>query len=160
MEFSYSYRIKASDIWQVRMYYAYSSYLAVVNLMCIVAAIALIVTKWTVAGAVFKAAMLVFLSLFLLLQPLVIYLNARSQAGMQEDEIELFFREEGFTVTVGNKEEEHPWKDVLSMVVRPTLVLIYTAKGQGYILTNRILKDTRKDFIGFLQTHITRKERR
>lgn len=150
--FTYRYQVKASDIWQVRMYYAYASYLAVVNLTCIIASVALIVTQWAKAGAVFRAIMLIFLSLFLVLQPLVIYLNARAQAKQHPEEITLSFGEDALTIETAGRRERHPWNDIISLTVRPTLVIVYTDPSHGYILTNRVLKDTRKEFLEFARS--------
>ena len=152
MEFKYRYNIKPSDIWQVRMYYAYASYLAVVNLTCIAASIILIATQWRTAGPVFKALMLIFLSLFLVLQPLVIYLTSIPQARENDEEIELVFNDRGMTVRTEGREESIEWKGIINMTIRPTLVVIYTDANHGYILTNRILKGTRKEFLEFAQS--------
>ena len=152
MEYKYRYNIKPSDIWQVRMYYAYASYLAVVNLTCIVASIILIATQWRTAGPVFKTLMLIFLSLFLVIQPLVIYLTSVSQAKNNDEELELIFNEKGMTVRTEGREESIEWKGIIRITVRPTLVIVYTDANHGYILTNRILKGTRKDLLDFAQT--------
>ena len=151
MEFKYRYNIKPSDIWQVRMYYAYASYLAVVNLICIAASIILIVTQWKTSGIIFKTIMLIFLSLFLVIQPIVIYLTSIPQAKANDDEIELIFNDAGMTVRTDGREESIEWRGIISMTVRPTLVIVYTDANHGYILTNRILNGTRKEFLKFAQ---------
>ena len=150
--FSYRYTVKASDIWQVRMYYAYASYLAVVNIICIVASIVLIVTLWAGAANWFRVVMLLFLSLFTVIQPLFIYMNSKQQLGDAQEETELLIDSRGITVETDGKKETYGWNRVVNIVVRPTLVIIYTDASHGYILTNRITKDTRKDLISFLRT--------
>ena len=64
MQYSYKYRVKISDLWQASMYYAYSSYMGVVNIICIVASIVLIVSRWKGASDVFRTVMILFLLLF------------------------------------------------------------------------------------------------
>lgn len=150
--FSYRYTVKASDIWQVRMYYAYASYLAVVNIICIVASIVLIVTLWAGAANWFRVVMLLFLSLFTVIQPLFIYMNSKQQLGDAPEETGLLINSTGITVETDGKKETYGWNRVVNIVVRPTLVIIYTDGSHGYILTNRITKDTRKDLISFLRT--------
>ena len=153
MEYKYRYKIKASDIWQVRMYYAYASYLAVVNLTCIAASIILILTQWRTAGTVFKTLMLIFLSLFLIIQPLVIYLTSIPQAKANDEEMELVFNDAGMTIRTDGREERIGWSGIVSMTVRPTLIIIYTDANHGYILTNRVLKNTRKEFLEFAKAN-------
>ena len=148
--FNYRYTVKPSDIWQVRMYYAYASYLAMVNIICIVAAVVLIVTMWANAAAWFKFAMLIFLSLFTVIQPLFIYMNCVKQVGGNNDEIMLNISHSSITVETGGKKETYGWDRVVNVTVKPTLVIIYTDASHGYILTNRILKESRKELIAFL----------
>ncbi len=150
-EFSYKYTVKASDIWQVRMYYAYASYLAMVNIICIAASVVLIITLWKTAADWFRIAMLIFLSLFTVVQPLAIYLSCTKQVNENTDEISLKINSSDITVETGGKKETYGWNRVVNITIRPTLVIIYTDASHGYILTNRILKDTRKEFIGFIK---------
>ena len=150
-EFKYRYRIVPSDLWQIRMYYAYASYLAVVNIICIVASIVLIVTLWATAAAWFRIAMLIFLSLFTVIQPLFIYFDSRRSLKNKDEELELIFNRRGLMVNTGGKSESYDWKRIINVAVRPTLVAVYTDASHGYILTNRILKDSRRDFIAYLR---------
>ncbi len=150
MEYSYRYRIKPSDLWQVRMYYAYASYLATVNIICIFASIVLIIVFWKNAEPWVRLLLLLFLSLFTVIQPLFIYHDCKKQLKGKEDEIQLLFKDPGFTIKAQGKSETHPYGDILSFTVRPTLVIIYTGNSQGYILTNRVLGSTRKGFISFV----------
>ncbi len=153
MEFRYRYRTKPSDIWQVRMYYAYASYTGIVNIICIVASIILIVAMWETSAGWFRVLMLLFLSLFTIIQPLVIYSGSKAQARDNTDEIELFFHDAGMEISTAGKHENCPWKDVISVITKPTLVIIYTGANRGYILTNSVLKETRKDFLEFVNKH-------
>lgn len=155
MEFRFKYRVKASDIWQVRMYYAYASYLAAVNLTCIAASIVLIITQWGSAGNVFKAIMLIFLSLFLVIQPLGIYVSARSQAEKMKDELEILFNDYGVTVSTEGKQETIPWNKVAGVTKKPTLVILYTDPKHGYILTNRVLEGKRNELLTFIENKMS-----
>lgn len=149
--FNYRYTVKASDIWQVRMYYAYASYLAMVNIICITASIILIVTLWNSAADWLRFAMLIFLSLFTVVQPLFIYMNCVKQVSGNNDEIVLDISRSSITVETAGKKESYGWDRVVNITVKPTLVIIYTDASHGYILTNRILKDSRKELIAFLK---------
>ncbi len=149
--FSYHYTVKPSDIWQVRMYYAYASYLAVVNIICIVASLVLIITLWNTAADWFRVVMLLFLSLFTVIQPLFIYLSCVKQLKGRDNEISLVINKNLITVEAEGKRESYGWDKVRNITVKPTLVIIYTGESHGYILTNRVLKDTRKDLLEFLK---------
>ena len=152
MEFTYTYKVKPTDLWQVRMYYAYASYLAMVNIVAIFASIALLIAFWKNGAPWVRLVLLLFLSLFTVIQPLYIYYDCKRQLGNRgELELTLTFNGDGLTILTGGKREKHPWKDIINVSVKPTLVVIYTGQSQGYILTNRVLGETRGDFLALLR---------
>lgn len=152
MEFRYRYQVKPSDLWQVQMYYTYSSYTAVINIICIVSAIALIVALWGTAPGWLQFLMLVFLSLFTVIQPLGAFMRAKESLKGQEHELELVFHEKDFQIFMGGQRETKSWKQVRAIAIKPTVVVIYMSGSQGYILPNRVLQKTRKEFVKFLKS--------
>ena len=70
--FSYTYTTGTFELWQASMYYAYSSFMGVVNVVFIVSALALIFARWGSASDLFKALMVVMLLLFMVIQPVSI----------------------------------------------------------------------------------------
>lgn len=151
MEFKYKFKLQPSDLWQFHMYYAYSSYLCIINIICILSSIVLLIQLWDNSPLWFRGVMLLFFSLFTVIQPSSIYLRCKKQLSQHQDELELVFREKGLTVTVNGKSEQKNWNQLLTFVIKPTLVVVYTDQKHGYILTNRVLKDTRKEFISFIK---------
>lgn len=152
MKFKYQYKIKPSDLWQFHMYYAYSSYLCIINIICIISSIALIFALWENSPGWFRGVLLLFLSLFTVIQPLSIYQRAKKQAEMYKDELELEFDDNGIRVRQNGKMEEKNWNQLLRIIVKPTMVVIYTDVEHGYILTSRVLKDTKKDFVKLVKS--------
>lgn len=154
MELRYRYRIRVSDLWQVSMYYAWSSYLALINAVCIVSSIALIVSCWRDAGTGFRLGMVLFASLFLVIQPLVIWNRARKQVSKDGPEMELYFGGNGLTITSEGRQEIKTWAQIRSILVKPTLVVIYVDGNRGYILRNRVLGETRDELIRYVKKNI------
>lgn len=152
MKFKYQYKIKPSDLWQFHMYYAYSSYLCIINIICIISSIALIFALWENSPGWFRGVLLLFLSLFTVIQPLSIYQRAKKQAEMYKDELEIEFDDKGIRVRQNGKMEEKNWNQLLRIIVKPTMVVIYTDVEHGYILTSRVLKDTKKDFVKLVKS--------
>lgn len=151
MEFKYKYRLKPSDLWQFHMYYAYSSYLCIINIICILSSIVLIIKLWANSPAWFRAVMLLFLSLFTVIQPLSIYLRSVKQLKNNNDELMLTFSDSGIDVFLNRKSEHKTWDQIINIIIKPTLIVIYTDREHGYILTNRVLKNTRRDFIKLIK---------
>ena len=151
MEFKYEYKVAPSDLWQMQMYYAYSSYTAIINVICIVSSIALLYSLWGTAPWWLRLLLILFLMLFTVIQPTSVYLGAKKSLGNSNDMLRLTFDEKGFAVEMGGQKEFKKWAEVRGIVVKPTLVAIYMDKNHGYILTNRILKDTKKQFRAFIK---------
>ena len=152
MEYKYEYRVQPSDLWQMQMYYTYSSYLAIINVICIISSIALLYSLWATAPWWLRIMLLVFLSLFTVIQPLGVYRRSKKALKDHNDTLKLTLNDQGIEVVVGDQKEFKNWNQIQGVVIKPTLVAIYTDKNHGYILTNRILKDSKKQFRAFIKS--------
>lgn len=141
--FSYRFKIKTSDLWQASMYYAYSSYMGVVNAVCIAASVILLLSRWNSSGDLFRTVMLFFFLLFTVIQPLAILIRARASVSGSLHELALTFTKRGITVIADGQRQEKSWKDVKGIVKRPTIMILYMEDGGGYILRNSVLEKTR-----------------
>ncbi len=157
-ELRYRYTPGASDLFQARLYYAWSSYLAVVNICMIAAAVALIVVYWAGADWHLRLLMLIFLSLFTVIQPLYLFFTSRRAMKGKEKELTLVFSNRGLHISSEGREEALKWEDVAGWVKKPTLIIVYSAKGGGYILTNRVLKESRNELIALLEKKLNQKK--
>ena len=151
MEFRYQYQVKPSDLWQMQMYYTYSSYLSIINVICILSSIALLYSLWATAPWWLRIMLLLFLSLFTVIQPLGVYRRAKKVLKENTDTLQLTLNDHGIEIIVGDRKEFKNWNQIQGIVLKPTLVAIYTDKNHGYILTNRILKDSKKEFRAFVK---------
>lgn len=150
-KYNYRYSVKTSDLWQASMYYAYSSYMGVVNVVCIIAAITLIISRWSVSSDFLRTVMVLFLLLFTVIQPLAILSRARSSLKGSPHKLELTFSQAGITIASEGRKEDKKWKDVKGIVLKPTIMIIYTEDGAGYILRNSVLKETRRPLYDFVR---------
>ena len=151
MEFRYQYQVRPSDLWQMQMYYTYSSYLSIINVICILSSIALLYSLWATAPWWLRIMLLLFLSLFTVIQPLGVYRRAKKVLKENTDTLQLTLNDHGIEIIVGDRKEFKNWNQIQGIVLKPTLVAIYTDKNHGYILTNRILKDSKKQFRAFIK---------
>ena len=151
MEFRYQYQVRPSDLWQMQMYYTYSSYLSIINVICIVSSIALLYSLWATAPWWLRIMLLLFLSLFTVIQPVGVYRRAKKVLNENTDTLQLTLNDQGIEIIVGDRKEFKNWNQIQGIVLKPTLVAIYTDKNHGYILTNRILKDSKKEFRAFVK---------
>lgn len=152
MEFKFNYKLKPVDLWQFHMYYAYSSYLCIINIICIISSVVLIYELWATSPDWFRGLLLLFFSLFTVIQPLSIYIRARKQVySSNQDEAVMIFDNSGIKITLNGKTENRLWDKVLRVIIKPTMVVVYTDSEHGYILTNRIVGKDRKAFVQFIR---------
>lgn len=150
MKFQFDYRTRVSDLWQLSMYYAYSSYLAVINVICIISSIVLLIKYYKTAEWLGCLLMILFVLLFTFIQPVLIWNRARRHISGHEQNLSLTFSDKGMKIFCDGKEQTKSWNEI-RYLVKPTLVAIYVGKTEGYILTNRVLKNERKAFISYIK---------
>ncbi len=151
MKYTYQYRVKTSDLWQASMYYAYSSYLAIINIVCIVSSVALLIKLWPTSPGWFRVFLLLFLSLFTVIQPLLVFVRAKATLNGNYPELELTFEDDGMTIITGGQSEHRRWDQIRGCVSKPSIVIVYMADGNGYILRNSVLRDTKRELVSFIR---------
>lgn len=151
MEYQYEYRAMPSDLWQIQMYYTYSSYLAIINIIFIVSSVILLFELWATSPWWLRILLILFFSLFTVIQPFSVYIRARKMLKDNHEVLRLTFTDAGIEVSADGQTQFKNWNQLQGVVFKPTLVAIYTDKNHGYILTNRILKDTKKEFRKFVK---------
>ncbi len=149
--FEYTYTTGTFELWQASMYYSYSSFMGVVNIVFIFSAIVLIFSRWNGASDLFRAVMAVLLLLFTVIQPVAVWIRCRAQLGGKKKTISLAVEDTGISVTADGRGEHITWDRIKGVIKKPTLVIIYSGDGAGYILTNSVLGETRNELYDLLQ---------
>lgn len=139
MKFLFNYETKASDLWQLSMYGIYKSMVGLVNVIFTAAMVLLTVKYWSEVNWYLKGLLILGLSLFTVIQPLLIYRRAKRQVGGMYKDMEIGFDELGVHVKSGKEKSTVRWKKMKGIVKHPTLLVIYTSSNRGYILNNKVL---------------------
>ena len=109
---------------------------------------------WGKVETGFRCLLLLYASLFTVIQPAVVWKNCRKRLKQGAPELDLIFDEKGVTIQSGGARDRRKWSQLKQVVFKPTLVTIYVEENEGYIMTNRVLGKTRKEFISFVKAHI------
>lgn len=156
MCFKFRYKVKVSDLWQASMYYSYSSYLAIINIICIVSSVTLLIKMWATAPVWFKGILVLFVLLFTVIQPAIIWKNSKASLNGNYPEIELTFTSNVIHIEANGEKQDKLWTNVRGIVKKPTLIVLYMEDGNGYILNNRVLGSDRNEFYAFAQDMINK----
>lgn len=154
MKYDFHYKVKVSDLWQASMYYAYSSYLAVINVCCIVSSILLLIKLWDTAPMWLKAFLILFLLLFTVIQPCMVYVKSKNSLNGNCPEISLEFYETEIRITADDDNQTKYYSNIKGIVKKPTILIIYMEDGKGYILNNKVTGDKKTSFYNFVRGKI------
>ena len=156
MKYQFKYETKASDLWQLSMYGIYRSIVGVVNIIFTAAMIVLIVRYFAETSWTYRILMILGLSLFTVIQPLVIYNRAKKQLSGMSRDMEIGFDDYGVHVRSEKEKSSIKWKNIKGIAKQPTLVIVYSSATHGFILTNKVLGKEREAFYRYVISKLKR----
>lgn len=156
MKYQFNYETKASDLWQLSMYGIYRSTVGLVNVIFTVAMIVLAVRYFQDANWIYKILMILGLSLFTVIQPIVIYSRAKKQLSGMSRDMEIGFDDYGVHVRSDKEKSSIKWKNIKGIAKQPTLVIVYSSATHGFILTNKVLGKEREAFYRYVISKLKR----
>lgn len=152
--FHYVYRNDAKDMWQLNMYYIYSSFAGTVNIVFTDAMLALLIAFATkVPGFVVCLIILGFVW-FPLIHPLFIWSKSKKNAATIDFDTDIMLDDSGIHITVKDQHEDISWKKVTKALKKPTMMVIYTDAVHSYIITDRIVGKDKKAFRDFVMSKV------
>lgn len=155
MTYRFPYQVRAVDLWWLSMYNMYRSTAGMCNLIFTVAMVILTVTFWGRSGVPIKAIMIGMCLLFPFVQPIIIYLKARRQMAFMPKDMEIEVGEKGLQVTTSSENQMIPWNQIKQVSDVPRMVILHAGGGQGYMLTNVVLQERKKEFVKFVKSKVT-----
>lgn len=155
--YKFTYKNNTRDLWQMWFYYTYGSVAGMCNILFTCAMIILLGTMWDSMQLFFKIAVIIGCFLFPVIQPLLVWFRCSKDAKKIVSDTELTFSEHGIHVKVDDQDADIKWDGIKKIAKKPTLIVIYSGTTNGYILTNRILKDKKYEFYEFLLRKIEHK---
>ncbi len=156
MKYQFKYETKASDLWQLSMYGIYRSTVGLVNVIFTVAMIVLAVRYFQDANWIYRILMILGLSLFTVIQPIVIYSRAKKQLSGMSRDMEIGFDDYGVHVRSDKEKSSIKWKNIKGIAKQPTLVIVYSSTTHGFILTNKVLGKEREAFYRYVISKLKR----
>lgn len=150
MRYQFEYQTTAFDFWQLAMYNTYGSIIGVCNVVFTVAMILLTVKFGGSVNEVLLALMILASCFFPIIQPIMMYMQAKKQVAGLPEHMEIGFDDRGVHVTAGDKNSDLPWNTIKRILKRPTLIVIFSSATQGYLLSNRVLGEQKPQFLTYV----------
>lgn len=148
--YKFTYKTTAFDIWQLSMYGTYGSPIGVVNIIFTIAMLLLTGKFWVNAGIFIKILLIFGICLFTVIQPLAIYRRAKKQIPETSEEVEISFDDYGLHIKTGGKGSKLKWNTIQGVSKKPTMIIIFAAHKNGFVLTNKVLGKQKQAFYDYL----------
>ena len=154
MKYEFPYVTRANDLWMISMYNIYHSMAGVTNVIFTVAMILLSIRYFSQVDVILKILLLLGLSIFTLIQPLLIYLRAKKQVDGLPEGMKIALDDKGIHVEKNGQRSILRWSKVQGIKRYPFLLIIFASGGQGYILSNDTLGKEKETLYSFVKSHL------
>ncbi len=150
MKYQFTINTTALDLWQLSLYGTYGSILGMTNVVFTAAMILLSVRFFADAHIVLKCLLIITICIFPVIQPILVYLQARKQVKNLPGEVQLGFDDYGIHIFIGNQKEDIHWSSVRGINRKPTLLVIFSSAQHGYVLNNKVLGEQKEEFYNYI----------
>lgn len=156
MEYRFRNTINPLDFWILYMRRTYQTLMGLCNIIFTIAMFALTYRFFFEAHDVIKILMILGCVLFPILQPVVVFKRAMSQAAMLPKDLEMSFNESGMLVSLNGQKEQIPWKKITSVKRQYNMMIIYSDEKHGYLISDRMLGEKKAEFWDFAESNISK----
>lgn len=154
MKYKYNYQVTASDIWKLSISNIYNSMIGVCNIIFTFAILLLTIKFWANATTIIKILLVLAVSLFTIIQPIAIYIQAKRLVTNIPSDLEIGFDDYGVHIMTKHQNSKFEWDKIKGVYKKPNMLIIYTAHKQGYVLTNKVLGMQKEDLYDYIFSKI------
>jgi len=131
------------------MYGIMRSMIGVTNLIFSVSMLLLTIRFWDRLYIVLKIILIIAISLFTVIQPVMIYMGARKQVKTVPNDMEIHLDDEGLHIISSKEKSKVKWKDVKGITKVLDMIIIYSTEVHGFIISKRMLGSEKEDFYDY-----------
>ena len=153
MKYTFTNDVRPFDFWIISMSGIYRSLAGVCNIVFTIAMMLLCYRFWNSVGDILQLALIMGCCMFIVIQPLFVYMRAKAQAAMVPKGMKLCFDDYGLHVQVGEECQDIKWKN-LRLSQQKRVTFIRSDEKHGYMLTNRMLGNEKEAFIEYASSQI------
>ena len=146
MKYEYTYRNTPEDYWLFRMENYYRNWTGLVSVVFTASILALMFSKWNATNGLGKALLILFLLLFPVFQPLLVYFVSIRDAQAIKVDTTLSFDGKGMEIRVRQHRQRISWKDFIpdkqgggTVMLRKSMLVIVPDQAHAYLIPNRAL---------------------
>lgn len=154
MKYKFNYQTSNIDLWKLSMYGTYGSMVGVSNIIFTVAMVLLAGKFWSDANSFMKILLIIAISLFTVIQPIAVYIRAKRQVATVPQDMEFSLDDKGIHIKTSNKNSDLKWSTIKGVTKKPSMIIIFTTKKHGFIISNKMLGKEKEDFYNYVVSKI------
>lgn len=154
MGFSFPYSIKPANLCILSLVNIYRSIMGVVNIVFTASMLLLAIRYWPDVSMLIRCLLMVGIIFFPVFQPLLIYFRSRNIVAAMPGGMSIAFDNQGLTIRTKDQVSPVPYSDLKSVIRISGMLILYTTRGQGYILNRQILGNKEKELYSFLKKQV------
>lgn len=161
-ELKFDVRLTTKDLWVFSMYHANNGVQGIFNVLFTVAALFLLIFRWSTLTTGYRLLLVVCVLLFTVWQPLLLYNKARKQAKAANirDQMSLTFCGQGLKVEQNGQVMEFAWEQMGRMDRIPSMIVLYMDRVHAYLLPKTVLGEREEALCDMARTHLQTRQRR
>ncbi len=154
--------ITAKDLWIFSMYHANAGFMGIFNLLFSLAAIYLLIFRWSSTTVPYRCLLVVCALLFTVWQPFLLWLKAGRQAKRPavKNPMRLVFDDEKLTVSQEENSADFAWEQMGRLDAKPSMYILYMDRVHAYLLPKAALSDQEEAFRELVTAHLPKEKRR
>ncbi len=154
MKYNFRYQVAALDSWRLSMYQTYHSLAGACNVVFTAAAIVLTLRFGHQTQPFITALLILSCLWFPVIQPVLIYQQARKRVKTLPDHMELSFEQRGVHVVTPREDSWMSWEKIREVIEVPHMIVLLSNGSHGFMLPDRMLGDRKTEVLAFLHDMI------
>ena len=146
-------QLNAKDIWLFSMYHSNRGLLLVFNILFTVVMYYYMITSWNTIDAPRKILFVILANMFLIIQPIMLYLKSAKQARNEviRAGLSLEMNDDGIVVSSKGESIDFKWEYGFRSRIMPGIIIIYVDAIRGYLLPDRYTEENKEKIVAVLK---------
>lgn len=156
MEVKASVQLSTKQLYEFLMRHTYYSFAGVIGLLLSIGGFVgfFILLPNKQISAMYLGTLFGIGLLFTVIQPIIVYRNARKQSKVyKEYPLYYTFSERGIEVEQDDAKGSNEWDNIFKIVSTKRLIIIYTSSVHAYVIPRETLKDNIEEFKEIVKTY-------
>ena len=151
----FNINLNTKDLWLFSMYHSNKGLQGIFNVVFTVLWLYLLIAQYSELTFARKVLYLVFVMMFSVIQPMLLYLKSANQARSKaiKGGFLLGISDEGLQISKEEASGIFKWEDIFKIIYYPNLIIIYIDVRRAYLIPKRYWKEDKDKLFEILKSN-------